>query len=75
MRDRLDGLHSKFRHRCGDPFNETIFASINSVSKICDFGLGFIMQLGRLAVSRHPALADRMLELFEHAQKARNVVG
>jgi hypothetical protein len=45
------------------------------LSKICDFGLGFIVQLGRLAVSRHPVLADRMLELFEHAQKARNVVG
>ena len=71
----LDGLRSKFRHRCGDPLDKAIFASINSVSKICDFGLGFIMQLGRLAVSRHPALADRMLELFEPAQKARNVVG
>ncbi len=76
VEDGLDRLELEtFRHRRGDPFNQTIFASIYSVSKSCHFGLGFIMQLGRLAVTRHPALADGTLELFGHAQKARNVVG
>jgi hypothetical protein len=76
VEDGLDRLELEtFRHRRGDPFNQTIFASIYSGSKSCHFGLGFIMQLGRLAVSRDPALDDRTLELFEHVQKARNVVG
>jgi hypothetical protein len=61
-------LNSKFRHRRGDPFDETIFASIYGASTICHFGLGFIMQFGRLPMSRNRALSDRMLELFEHAQ-------